>query len=165
MQYVVFAVFEGREAAVQTVDRVRASMTGAGAFDVVFHQTRGLDFENPIHRQKLDVSESDARPALVQGLLLGAGVGAALGLVLSFAFEMHPFMMTGWGALYGALLGGLGAMLIGAGLPDRMLRRVWKPRSPRQVLVTFKAADPETKEAITTILKEEGAQVAEKAAV
>jgi len=164
MQHVVFALFEGRKPAHRAVDQVRTSLAGVGGFDVVIHRTRGLDFQNPIDRQKLDVDETDAAPALVRGLLLGTLVGAGLGFALSFVFGMAPLVMLGWGALYGALLGGLGAALIGAGLPDRRLNKVAKPRT-RQVLVTFKTSDARTKEAITAILREGGAQVADKAPV
>jgi hypothetical protein len=163
MQHVVFAIFDGRNAAQRAAERVRASLTSS-EYDVVFHQTPGLDFENPIHRQKLDIDESDAAPALKRGLVLGATLGAVLGLALALVLALNVWAMLIWGAVGGALLGGLGSVLVGSGLPDRALNRI-QPETKHQVLVTFKAKEEEVKDAISDIVRAEGATIAEKAPI
>lgn len=164
MRHVLYAFFESRSAAQQAVARVR-DVCGDEATKTIFHRTKGLDLQKPLHLQKLDIDESDAGPALLRGILLGGLAGLVVGFVLVMVLGLPTEYGLIYGLVAGAMFGGLASFLVGLGLPDRQLRRIDQRSNRRQVLVTFETTTDQGADVVTRILEERGARIAEKKAI
>ncbi|MCK6507314.1 hypothetical protein L6R53_28740 [Myxococcota bacterium] len=115
----------------------------------------------PVHdAEELALAETDARPGLADGALIGAiagflGIGL-VGLPMGFV-GAGPLAFAALGAVAGGTWGALGAGLVGLGLPERSLQPLIDGLHDGRVLVTVTAARREEEERVAVVFRQHGA--------
>jgi hypothetical protein len=140
MRHTFYALFPGTASATAAVRELDA----LGVETMSHH--RHMDSE------QLEMSETNAMPRLVTGIVLGVIVGPLLVLaVMSVAGLPISTPALLLGAVLGGLFCGLGGVLIGSASPDSSLEKLAATASPDEVLLTITASrysDQEAAEAI-----------------
>jgi uncharacterized membrane protein len=131
MMHVIYALFQGEDAAQAAVQDIEQAHLGQDVCHVVLHR----DHLNPTDLRQ---SETDSRNAVLTGLVAGALGGALLGGILGALrfFPIGIWSMAAFLAALGAVFGVLGPTLYGTALPDRQLQRLSRALKQGRVLLT-----------------------------
>lgn len=160
MQHAVFALFPDADSADKAVEAVVAEdLIKQDHVSVVVHKD-SFHLRNPD-----DLVETDAAPSLKRGFVIGGTIGAIAGALMGGPLGLiaaGPLAGMLFGAGGGALYSTLGAALIGAGLPDKSLKKLAEGLEEGKVLVTFKTDHHESERRVEDIVQDYGAEIAEK---
>lgn len=158
MKHMLFAVFESpavARAALLALEAERVRVD-ADPLEVKVHQDKIM------HTEELPISATNARPAFLRGIVLGAVGGLVLGLVLHFAGLVGAALLPTlvFSSFTGAMAGALGAVLTGASDPDHKLESMIAETNGRErIVVRIEAPDKKSEERAQSLLRKFGAEV------
>ena len=102
---------------------------------------------------------SNVRAAIGKGIVVGALGGLALGIVFGLVGLAPMGMMAAFGAIFGAIAGTLGTVLIGVQNPARNLERCHEKLGPGQVILAFQAPDLTIEEQVVALVRRAGGEI------
>jgi hypothetical protein len=160
MEHVFFARFPAQEDARRVLRelqgdalrrKVKVDVVGSGLSESSQDMPRGL---SNVPAAAMKGLFGGGLGGLVFGLFLGAtGVGASMAITAGFA------------ALFGAIAGTLGAVLIGAQDPDQNLERMVTKMAPGEVVLGFHAPDLGLEDEVIELVGRSGGQIVRRAGV
>lgn len=153
MKHIVFALFENEESAAAAIHDLTTSGLPKDHVSLIVHRDALDEYDTVLQ-------ESDARPALQRGILMGGAVGTVLGLLLGGPFGLlgaGPLAAALFGAGAGSLYGALGGVLSGAGLTDGKLEELAQSLKQGHILVTAQTEGVDVERDVLEIFAEHGA--------
>lgn len=153
MKHIVFALFENEEAAAAAIHDLTTSGIPKDKVSLIVRRDALDEFDTVLQ-------ETDARPALQRGVLVGGAIGTVLGLLLGGPFGLlgaGPLASALFGAGAGSLYGALGGVLSGAGLTDGKMEELARSLGEGRILVTAQAEGAETERDVMRVFAEHGA--------
>jgi uncharacterized membrane protein len=158
MEHVFFARFPRQEDARKVLAEV-AGLDPKVKVDVVGNDTLVSSHDMPR-------GVNNVPAAAMKGLFGGGLGGLVFGIVLGLTGIGPSLPMTaGFAALFGAIAGTLGAVLIGAQDPDQNLERMAEKMAPGEVILSIHAPDLKLEEQILECVHRSGGQVVPRAGV
>lgn len=121
----------------QAARRAIAAARAVGIADLDISLMARGDIEESTIDDARKEADSDLFPALRRGLLLGALAGVVVSALMGITWDVEatwPMIIIG-GAVGGAIVGGLGSMLMGSAVPDPIRRRYASEIESGHVLV------------------------------
>lgn len=112
-----------------------------------------VEMERVSDRRKM--ADSDLVPAALRGMLIGAGIGLVLALVLMLFWKVPAYALL-IAIPVGAVLGGLASSLAGASIQDPLRRQFRSELESGSVLVVVDA-EPEAMPAVHQVMEIAGA--------
>ena len=161
MRHLLYALFTQPGEAERAIEEIHALDRKGGACEIFVHKGK-------VDAESLPLGATRASLRLVEGMLIGALLGAAIG-----AFILQPAGLVqtspGWTAIFcavlGALCGGLGGLLQGAAGPDPVLESLAESLEHGAVLVKFRAEDKYHLEQAEAIARGHGARLFDRGGV
>jgi hypothetical protein len=161
-RHVFFALFDGGEPAVHALREIRQAR----------HDYPGASLEVALHRgaiddEKLPLFSTNGRRRLIFGVINGLFWGALVGVVL-FISGIAPAslgILVGFTALLGAVIGGLGGVLMGVSSPDAALEKLSQEMRGNEVAISFSTSDDAFYARAQNIFAENGARLEARHAV
>lgn len=111
---------------------------GLPADDIYLVARPDIEMHSISNRRKM--ADSDFVPAAIRGALIGSGIGLIVATVALLVWSGPPLALL-LGAGLGAALGALAASLVGAALQDPVRRRFHREIAAGSVLVVVDAKD------------------------
>jgi hypothetical protein len=161
-RHVFFALFDRGEPAAHALREIRQARRDypGAALEVALH--RGA-----IDGEKLPLYSTNGRRRLIFGVVNGLFWGALVGVVL-FLSGIAPAslgILIGFTALLGAVIGGLGGVLMGVSSPDEALEKLSHEMGGNEVAISFSTSDDDFYARAQNIFAENGARLERRQAV